>query len=35
MYQVAMATSQELADEQCWAQLGAEALRQGNHTVRA
>lgn len=31
--EVAMATSQELGDEQCWAQLGAEALRQGNHTV--
>lgn len=32
--QVAMATSQELGDEQCWAQLGSEALRQGNHAVR-
>lgn len=29
-----MATSQELGDEQCWAQLGSEALRQGNHAVR-
>jgi coatomer protein complex subunit alpha (xenin) len=32
--EIAMNTSYELADDQCWQQLGVEALRQGNHQVR-
>jgi len=31
--EVALNTSHELNDDQCWHQLGLEALRQGNHTV--